>query len=144
MPTGDNKSRSRILLAVAAGLIGLSVAGCEQRSGIDNIDAKAYGEPEAIAAVFATNKEHALATGETTADSNTLNRDVTLLIRVKFALVRAPGLKALPIDVGVLRGAITLYGEVDTPEQRDMAERITRSVPGVRAVESEIAVIRGS
>ena len=139
------KSSPRILIAVATGLFGLSLAGCGQRLAIDGVDAQAYGGSDAMTATaFEMNQEHARESGETTANFNTLNRDVILLIRVKSALTSTPGLKALPIDVGVLRGVVTLYGEVDTLEHRKRAERIARNVPGVEAVQSEIAVNRGA
>ena len=70
------------------------------------------------------------------------DHDVALLIKVKTALVGEPGLKPYVLEVGVLRGVVTLYGEVDTVEQCAMAERIARNVQGVEVVKSGIAVTR--
>jgi osmotically-inducible protein OsmY len=144
MQHGNNKSGTCILLVVAAGLYGLSLAGCEQSMGVDNVAAKTRDYMQAITTEIDIGEQRSPATGKYPADSSMPNRDVALLIKVKSALVGAPSLTALSIDVGVLRGVITLYGEVDTLEHRDQAERIARSVPGVQAVESEIEVIRGS
>jgi osmotically-inducible protein OsmY len=145
MHTGDGKSRLRILLAVATGLLGLCVAGCGREISIDGVAASACDTMWAISTAFGTGEDDVFATDNANiADSNTLRSDFRLLINVKSALVGDWGLRALPIDVGVGRGIVTLYGEVDTPMQRARAEQIARNVPGVQVVQSGIAVIRCS
>jgi hypothetical protein len=127
---------------VAFSLLGLSLAGCGRVMSGDidrRADAGACGETRMQTAVYEADAENA-----TDADINTLNSDFKLLVRVKSALVGDTGLEALPIDVGVLRGVITLYGKVDTPAQRARAAQIAWNVPGVRAVKSGIAVTRCS
>src|SRR5471032_1227147 len=133
MHHGHKKSGLGICIAATTSLFGLSVAGCEQSMGVDNFAAKTRDHLQAITAEIDIGGERLSVAGENTMDPGMPNRDVALLIRVKSALVRAPSLTALPIDVGVLRGVITLYGEVDTLEHRDQAEWIARSVPGVQA-----------
>src|SRR4051812_4996601 len=68
------------------------------------------------------------------------NHDVALLIKVKSALGGTPELRPFSIEVGVLNGVVTLYGQVDTAERRVIAERVAIEVRGVASVKSGIAV----
>jgi osmotically-inducible protein OsmY len=44
------------------------------------------------------------------------------------------------IDVQTLGGVVYLYGLVDTPFEQELAESVTRRVPGVKRVESSIGL----
>ena len=66
--------------------------------------------------------------------------DIALLIKVKNALTAEPELKPFALEVGVQGRIVTLYGEVATPEQRTIAERIAGNVRGVALVKSGIAL----
>ncbi|HEX2910090.1 MAG TPA: BON domain-containing protein [Chloroflexia bacterium] len=45
------------------------------------------------------------------------------------------------LDVQVEGSTVRLLGEVSTPEQKDMAEELTKYVPGVENVENHIIVM---
>jgi osmotically-inducible protein OsmY len=59
---------------------------------------------------------------------------------IQNVLRRALGFRAAGITVTLYGSCACLYGNVCTPEQRDQAQRVTRSVPGVTAVKNYLAV----
>ena len=114
----------------------LTVSGCNKSVIADHIP-KSANESYATAVFFDRSEpdaSHAIA-------PRVPNNDVALLINVKNALVRESRLELYTLEVGVLDGAVTLYGEVDTHEHRMMAEQIARNVRGVESVKSGIAVM---
>jgi osmotically-inducible protein OsmY len=116
-----------VVTGLAAGCGGDTAAKRTARAQIDGYSA---------AALHARTSPYARLAG----DQQPRHNDVALLIKVKTALVDSPGLKPFALEVGVLNGVVTLYGEVDTIERRAMAERIARDVRGVASVKSGIAV----
>ncbi|MDB5809904.1 MAG: hypothetical protein JWN94_2026 [Betaproteobacteria bacterium] len=114
---------------LAAGIL----AGC----GGERAAAKSsHAENFSAVALYGWSNRYARFAG----DPEKPNQDVALLIKVKSALWGAPDLKRFPIEVGVLNGVVTLYGEVDTVERRAMAERVAGEVRGVESVKSGIAI----
>ena len=65
---------------------------------------------------------------------------VALAAIVKSALVSESSLDANRIDVENKSGNVALYGSVETPQQKEKAERIVMSVGGVKAVANYLAV----
>jgi osmotically-inducible protein OsmY len=59
---------------------------------------------------------------------------------VEEALLLDPAAEAFEIDVEVEEGVVTLAGTVESRVERDLAERVARSVRGVTEVRSEIVV----
>jgi hyperosmotically inducible protein len=49
--------------------------------------------------------------------------------------------KTFDIDVDTYRGTVDLHGHVDSPQARDRAERLARSVKGVKQVVSKLTVV---
>jgi hyperosmotically inducible protein len=70
--------------------------------------------------------------------------DKELAGRVKAALVAERTLNAHGIDVVARNGTVTLYGTAETRMRRDMAEKISARVEGVKSVENKLAVVAGS
>ena len=68
--------------------------------------------------------------------------DASLTEIVKSAIISESSLDANRIDVENQGGNVSLYGSVDTPEQREKAERIVNSVGGVKAVANHLTVSR--
>jgi hyperosmotically inducible periplasmic protein len=66
--------------------------------------------------------------------------DASLTTIVKSALMSDSSLDANKIDVENKGGNVALHGSVDTPVQRERAERIVMSVGGVKAVANHLAV----
>jgi len=132
-------TRKQPLRATLAGIAaaGLVLAACGKNLNIEGAAAKRHADPAyAAAAMYGWTNHYARLTLE----QNQPNNDVALLIKVKTALVKDPDLKTFPLEVGVLGGVVTLYGQVDTAERRAAAERIARRVHGVAEVKSSIAV----
>lgn len=66
--------------------------------------------------------------------------DASVAARVKQALVRAQALQRFDFSPTVVRGHLTLRGNVDTREQYQRAERIAKNLSGVTAVTNQLTV----
>ena len=77
------------------------------------------------------------------AKNPTRNPDRELAGRVRGALHAHFGTTAKEIDVLVRDGFVFLYGAVPSDSLRVRAERVAAAVPGVRAVDNELAVASG-
>ena len=67
--------------------------------------------------------------------------DPTITARIKTALLNAPVVSGLRIEVETLRGRVTLSGDVTSAAQIAQAMTIARQVDGVIEVESRLRVI---
>ena len=67
--------------------------------------------------------------------------DATVTARVKTALINAPNVAALAIDVDTFQGVVTLSGRVKTDEEATRAVEVARQISGVREVKSTLQVI---
>jgi osmotically-inducible protein OsmY len=77
------------------------------------------------------------------ADAVTLDdvkKDLAVQGRIQTLFFKEEGLRGLGISVMVKRGTVTLKGMVRYPEQKIMAEKIARSVPGIKEVENRIEI----
>ncbi|HZO88013.1 MAG TPA: BON domain-containing protein [Chthonomonadaceae bacterium] len=64
--------------------------------------------------------------------------DLVLKAKVNMALARDPRVGVLDIGVTANNGIITLTGDVDDPQQCEVAAQIAQSVPGVQGVQNEL------
>jgi osmotically-inducible protein OsmY len=60
--------------------------------------------------------------------------------KVKAALALSKNVSAFDVNVDSNQGVITLYGEVATEQQKQLAEEITRQTSGVREVRNNLTV----
>ena len=67
--------------------------------------------------------------------------DATVTARVKTALINAPNVGALAIDVDTFKGVVTLSGRVKTNDEATRAVDVARQISGVREVKSALQVI---
>jgi hyperosmotically inducible protein len=70
--------------------------------------------------------------------------DAALAKKVKKVLETTQGVTGQQIDVTVKGGAVTLWGTVADPKEQAMAVEAAKAVPGVKAVENKLAVVKGS
>ncbi|MGH9148033.1 MAG: BON domain-containing protein [Vicinamibacterales bacterium] len=70
--------------------------------------------------------------------------DATITTRVKTALINAPDVGALSIDVDTFNGVVTLSGRVKTPDEASRAMNVAQGIDGVREVKSALQVIPGN
>ena len=70
--------------------------------------------------------------------------DATVTTRVKTALINAPNVGALAIDVDTFKGVVTLSGRVKSQDEAAKAVSIARTVSGVKDVKSTLQVIPGN
>ena len=66
--------------------------------------------------------------------------DGTITTKVKTRLLADSFLTGLSISVETFQGEVTLTGAVNTPGQRDLAEKIARETRGVRKVNNLLKV----
>ncbi|MCS6802277.1 MAG: BON domain-containing protein [Chloroflexota bacterium] len=76
--------------------------------------------------------------------ANRLNtsRDVGIIWRINQALARDPRTAGHQIEITAVEDRIRLLGTVPSPEVRDAALEIVRSLPGIAAVIDDIRVVR--
>src|SRR5216684_6997539 len=67
-----------------------------------------------------------------------------LAARVKKALEGAAKIQAAAIDVTAADGKVTLWGTAANAAERKRAESVASKVDGVRSLENEIKVVKGS
>jgi hypothetical protein len=67
-----------------------------------------------------------------------------LAARVKNALEGEAKIQAAAIDVTAADGKVTLWGTAATAAERKRAESVASRVAGVRSVDNEIKVVKGS
>ena len=70
--------------------------------------------------------------------------DATITTRVKTALINAPNVGALAIDVDTFKGVVTLSGRVKSQDEAAKAVEVARTVGGVKEVKSALQVIPGN
>jgi osmotically-inducible protein OsmY len=93
--------------------------------------------PEAVAK-HQTKAETALIAGSDTEEA----LDTAIVAQVTAALLANPPAKLTAIEVTNEQGVITLKGQVDSPETREMAEEIAAHYPGVSTVINALKVER--
>lgn len=67
-----------------------------------------------------------------------------LAARVKHALESEAKIQAAAIDVTASDGKVTLWGTAASAAERRRAEGVAKKVEGVRAVDNQIKVVKGS
>ncbi len=68
--------------------------------------------------------------------------DATISTKVRGELIKDQALKAFDIHVETMQDVVQLSGFVDSTSQKAQAERIARSIDGVRGVRNNI-IVRG-
>lgn len=66
--------------------------------------------------------------------------DTTITTQVKAKFAEDAAVSAMAIGVETMRGVVQLSGFAKTADERAKAERIARSVAGVRSVKNDIAI----
>ncbi|MGF7001200.1 hyperosmotically inducible protein [Paraburkholderia sp. GAS32] len=92
----------------------------------------------ALPALVFINGCKSTSTPSVTTPGETATDDAAVAARVKQALGADPGLRSLPMSVATYRGVVQLSGYVDSEAQIQKALAVTRGVPGVQSVSSEL------
>ena len=72
--------------------------------------------------------------------TGTIVDDATITANVKSALIKAPNVDALAIDVDTVNGVVTLSGRVKTQNEANLARDVARGIEGVKDVKSMLQV----
>jgi hyperosmotically inducible periplasmic protein len=135
MSLGEKRHVRLALQVVMAGALALGLAACEREQSPERIGRQIDRAPgQTIPQLDQLAPPAAGARGA----------DLALADRVKAALTTAPDLQFQVIDVVVSNGVVLLQGTAETPADRDKAGQIASGVEGVKSVENQIAVKRGS
>jgi hypothetical protein len=70
--------------------------------------------------------------------------DQALVAKVKQALEAERRVNAQGLEVSAKDGVVSLFGTVDTQEERAQAGRTAAAVPGVKSVENRLVIVKGS
>ena len=125
-------------IAVAAFACAFALAGCGEDKSTSQPAPQA--QPAAPQAAPAPAPSPAPAQSEAPKP----DPDVALANAVKAALEADKALGAQTIDVTAKDGAVTLWGTVPQAARRALAVKIARGVPGVKSVQDNLQVIKGS
>ncbi len=145
--------RSIISLVGVLGLLlgGLVVAGCTPDSSgstaslettpasADDTTPPSRDAPTATSSPAASTSEADARTGSDRTVAERL-ADASVAARVKQALVQNRTLRRFRFSPSVVRGRLTLRGDVETREQYRLAERIAQRQEGVTAVTNQVTV----
>jgi len=66
--------------------------------------------------------------------------DAVITTKVKSAIFAEPGLKSMQINVGTVKGVVTLRGSVDSLPNSERAKTLARAVAGVKEVKNRLVV----
>lgn len=113
--------------SIAVSVIAMALMGCEPE-GTDETSQ------------LPTTSEMAAAGERQIEESGAVIDDSTVTAKVKAALVVEPDLKGFAIDVDTSANVVTLSGTVASDDVRERAERVTRSVEGVKDVTNNLTV----
>lgn len=122
--------KARYLIAAAAALA-VGIAGCDRNAPSTQSNSINLQQLPAQA-------ERAVEKAGAALD------DAAVTAMVKTALIAEPNVKGLAIEVDTLENTVTLSGAVASNELREEAERISRSVQGVKDVKNNLIVKQAS
>ncbi|XZG70835.1 BON domain-containing protein [Chitinibacteraceae bacterium HSL-7] len=125
---------NRIALPVTVLLLGLATAACTPHDAEQSsLNSTSTAPADTVEQAKQDASQTMDAVGEIAADA-------ALTAKVKGALAAEDTLSALAIDVDSNSGVVTLSGEVDSAEQKQVAVLQTASVEGVVTVEDRLTV----
>lgn len=81
---------------------------------------------------------------EVKSDTQRFASDVTVTSKVKAALIREKDLSAMDVNVETQNGVVQLSGFVDTKDQQERAEKVAKSINGVKEVKNDLRLKSGS
>jgi hyperosmotically inducible protein len=76
--------------------------------------------------------------GKDDRSADVIAKDAAITGEVKTKLIAEPGIRSGQINVDTYEGIVTLRGEIGDSSQGATAERLARSVSGVKAVKTEL------
>lgn len=76
--------------------------------------------------------------GKDDRSADVIAKDAAITGEVKSKLIAEPGIRSGQINVDTYEGVVTLRGEIANSSQGATAEKLARSVGGVKAVKTEL------
>lgn len=122
-------------------ILGLSACGKDKPAA----PPAAVSKPAPAAAKAATPAAAPAPKGATApSPAPAVDPGIALAARVKAALIANKAIPAHQIDVTVKDGVVSLWGTVGDPAELDKAAATARTVAGVRSVQNNLKIVRGS
>jgi len=143
MNTSFERSTRRLAAAAIGSILALALAACGEEKPPPTPAEQAAPAPQALPKAEATPAPAAMP-APAQAEAPKPDPDKALAAQVKAALEADKGVGAQGIDVTAKEGVVTLWGTVAQPERRALAVTIARAVPGVKSVQNNLQVVKGS
>jgi osmotically-inducible protein OsmY len=122
----------------AAALMGRAASTGSSSSGTTSRpSAQTSGGASAGPSSGSTQRPSSSGTARTSAQAG---QDQQIASAVRNKLVADAATKSLVVRVDAYQGVVSLHGDVSKAEQRSAAERVARSIAGVREVRNELRV----
>jgi len=142
----------KTLLVATAGALSLGLMACDQKPSAEqvgqdidrSIDKAGQQLAQAADKAGDTMDQAKSALSDTAASAGATVADAAITAKVKSALIAEPDLKSTGIDVVTEKGVVSLSGTAASDASRERATRVAAAVKGVKAVENNLAVSRGS
>ncbi len=147
-----SKPLRKTLTIATAGVLSLCLVACDQKPSAEQVGqdidrtVDKTGQQLAQAADKAEDKmdQAKSAISEKAASAGATVADAAITAKVKSALIAEPGLKSTGIDVVTEKGVVSLFGTTASDANRERATQVAANVEGVKAVENNLAIVRGS
>lgn len=116
--------------ALLAAVLALALTGCDREAGSDR----------KLSTTITIEQELPAGAERQIERAGAMLDDAAVSAKVKAALVRAPDLPALSINVDTAQNVVTLSGMVQSKEESERAERTARAVEGVKQVHNKLTI----
>ena len=121
----------------AAALMGRAASTGSSSSGTTSRPSTQTSSGVAAGSSSGTQRPSSSGTARTSAQAG---QDQQLASAVRNKLITDAATKSLVVRVDAYQGVVSLHGDVSKAEQRSAAERVARSIAGVREVRNELRV----
>ncbi len=132
---------------VAAAMV-LALSACDQKPSGNSGEIAAAVDKKGGAAdagkAAATPVPAPAAAAPKAGEPSAAGENAALAAKVKSALAAEAELKMLAIDVNASGGTVMLFGTADTRANRERAGKVAAGVEGVKSVQNNLVLVKGS
>ncbi len=142
------KTEAGVRAALVAAATVLALSACDQKPSVNAGETAAAVDRKGAAAdagkAAATPGPAPATAAPKAGESSATSENAALAAKVKSALAAEPELKVLAIDVNASGGTVMLFGTADTRANRERAGKVASGVQGVKSVQNNLVLVKGS
>ena len=144
------KTEAGVRAALVAAATVLALSACDQKPSVNAgetaaaVDRKGAAADAGKAAATPGPAPAAAAAAPKAGEPSATGENAALATKVKPALAAEPELKVLAIDVNASGGTVMLFGTADTRANRERAGKVASGVEGVKSVQNNLVLVKGS